>query len=96
MPANRRNCAKFCGESTSLSRNILRDSRKAMASGTKRDKTFRIAQPMRKVSWPKCFAAGGRSVRVRVGTKSTSLRLQYLRIPRKALLEKDLEYPRDV
>jgi len=27
-----------------------------------RDKTFRIAKPMRKVSWTKCFAAGGRSV----------------------------------
>jgi hypothetical protein len=26
------------------------------------DKTFRIAKPMRKVSWTKRFAAGGRSV----------------------------------
>ena len=34
------------------------------------DKAFRIAKPMRKASWTKCFAAGGRSVRGQIGTES--------------------------
>jgi len=36
----------------------------------RRDKTFRIAESRRKVSWTKCFAAGGRSVWGRVGRGS--------------------------
>jgi hypothetical protein len=31
------------------------------------DKTFLIAEPMRKVSWTKCFVAGGESVGGRMG-----------------------------
>ncbi len=42
---------------------------KLLSLPLKIDKTFRIAQPMRKVSWTKCFAAGGRSVRGQVGTE---------------------------
>ena len=42
----------------------------AMMPSQKRDKAFRIAEPMRKASWTKCFAAGGRNVGRQIGAES--------------------------